>query len=608
MDFSLNHLIRYVDCESKLVTVSHGYALLDIKKKITRIIIENSKFSSRLQALNQYLSFNFRVGTEGREEVLTEQNHAIPTAQEVQEQMDLILQSHGFDSSSRLREFLTYIVEEALAGRGENIKAYNIGIEVFGLGKNFNPEINTVVRVTAGRLRNKLESYYYKSDSQDRVLITIPRGNYQPEFAYLHPNAANADSAEKAAVDAPAQESKTTPLPKPQNRPTILVLPFVNLGEEARLEPFLQGIDEEIAIALSRFDELKVFTIQAHNNTHQDVWEYAARIGARFIIAGNAQLDAEQLRLRISLLDSTSRSHVWAEKFEDDLSQTSLFKVQDEIAGKVVSRLTDSFSFINRMQLRELASSGTPGLEVYEAIILYHYWIISLTKQHYQNAKNALEKAIVVEPKSASLRAMLADVYASHYQWAPNIPETEINRSLELAEQALELESTCQYANWAKGYNCYLRRDKSNFLTFASRAVELNPSNTNLQASYGLRLVMLGEHDEGLQVLQGALALNPHIPNWHKAAPFIVRYLRGEYAEALAAANHMTTANFHWNYIFRAAAFGRLGMIAEGSLEISRLLDIEPDFKPRAYDFMLKLVYQPGTVDALLGGLKLSGF
>lgn len=544
---------------------------------------------------------------------MAERDYATPNAHEIKEQLSLILKSSEFDTSSRLREFLSYIVEEALAGRGDNIKAYNIGMEVFGLGKSFDPEINTVVRVTAGRLRTKLESYYYKSNGLNRVHITIPRGSYQPEFIYIEQPAEQAKAEEGMAPDKQTQEEHAPPTAHPQttgatqNHPTILVLPFVSLGDKERLEPFLQGLDEEIAIAMNRFYELRVFTLQTQNSMNQDAWKYAAQIGARFIIAGNAQLDAEKLRLRISMLDSASRSHVWAEKFEGDLSQASLFEVQDDIAGKLVSRITDSFSFINRMHIHELASSDTPGLEVYEAIIFYHYWIISLTNRHFQNAKKALEKAVIVDPKSASLKAMLADVYASHYQWSLKAAEEDIDASRQLAEHALELESTSQYANWAKAYNCYLRRDKDNFLAFAQHSVDLNPSNTNLQASYCLRLVMLGEQEKGLNVLREALKYNPNIPSWHRAAPFIVHYLAGDYTAALAEANQMTTANFIWAYILRAAAYGKLGMIAEGSQEISKLLDIEPDFKPHAYTFMLKLVYQPETVDALLDGMKLSG-
>ena len=548
------------------------------------------------------------------------QNHS-PTEHEVRSQLELILLSKEFNSCERLKKFLSYVVDETLAGRGEQIKAYSIGLDAFQLGQDFDPSLNTVVRVTAGRVRNKLERYYMTVGVADKIYIEIPKGGYSPLIC--HSRLANGADGAAATVASASTTVPATPAPAAQDaapyslepqtfarqyKPTTIVLPFTNLSGDSTLAPFLQGLAEEIAIALNRYDEFTVFAPQALDIQSTDIWELAARVGGRFIINGSVQFNCGQLRLRVALVDSVSRSHIWSDKFESQLEPGAWFNVQDEITAQVVSRIADSFNFINRMQLKQEMESSLAGLEIYEAMLFYHYWIISLTPQHFTKAKEALEKALELEPRSASLTAMLADVYASHCQWNLNKDEETLKLSLQLAEQALELDSACHYANWAKAYNCYLRKDKENFLYYVNKTLKLNPSNTNIMGTSGVKLIMVGCVEEGLAMLQEALRLNPHIPCWYRIGPFIVSYLQGDYGAALAEAQHITTANFLWGPLLRAAAYGQLGKTEEGAKELNSVLKSEPEFKEKGYDAMSRLFFQPTILGKVVQGLTYCGF
>ena len=104
-----------------------------------------------------------------------EQNRPDPEA--VREQLEKILGSDGFKTSEKLSRFLRYIVEETLAGRAGQLKAYTIAVEVFGRELDFDPQANPAIRVEAGRLRSKLEHYYVKF-RDDPVRIHVPKGTY----------------------------------------------------------------------------------------------------------------------------------------------------------------------------------------------------------------------------------------------------------------------------------------------------------------------------------------------------------------------------------------------------------------------------------------------
>ena len=95
--------------------------------------------------------------------------------------------SADFDATGREHRFLSYVVEETLAGRGDRIKAYSIAVEVFGRDVSFDPQTDPIVRIEAGHLRRALERYYLTAGQADPILITIPKGGYVPTFSLRSP-------------------------------------------------------------------------------------------------------------------------------------------------------------------------------------------------------------------------------------------------------------------------------------------------------------------------------------------------------------------------------------------------------------------------------------
>jgi tetratricopeptide (TPR) repeat protein len=102
----------------------------------------------------------------------------------IRRQLDRILKSAPFVQSRRRQRFLEYIVHETLAGRGERLKGYSIALEVFGRPETFDPVADPIVRIEAGRLREKLRCYYETDGAGDPVRIALPRGTYRPRIAF----------------------------------------------------------------------------------------------------------------------------------------------------------------------------------------------------------------------------------------------------------------------------------------------------------------------------------------------------------------------------------------------------------------------------------------
>src|SRR5688572_27755528 len=104
------------------------------------------------------------------------------TNKEILSQLMRVLSSSQLSGSNVLSEFLNFIVRETLAGRGDELKEYTIGVHALKKESDFNPQLDSIVRIHAGRLRRALKEYYYELGSTDRIMIVIPKGSYVPSF------------------------------------------------------------------------------------------------------------------------------------------------------------------------------------------------------------------------------------------------------------------------------------------------------------------------------------------------------------------------------------------------------------------------------------------
>jgi hypothetical protein len=105
-----------------------------------------------------------------------------PASADISAVMERIIASPGFSKSGQLSNFLRFIVEETLAGRGDHLKAYTIAVDALGRDSTFDPQADPIVRVEAGRLRRALEHYYADGGRNDSFVIDLPRGSYVPVF------------------------------------------------------------------------------------------------------------------------------------------------------------------------------------------------------------------------------------------------------------------------------------------------------------------------------------------------------------------------------------------------------------------------------------------
>ena len=529
--------------------------------------------------------------------------------QAIKDELAHILNSKEFNSSRRLRDFLIFLVEETLAGRGPEIKAYTIATQVFKRPSDFDPQNDSLVRVEAVKLRKRLKNYY-RQNSASNIEITIPKGRYHPVF--LTPKA-------DTSANFSATQNTTA-------KPVIVVLPFTNLCSNDNEAHLVIGFVEEIVIGLTRFHDLNVINANFSNyfsssnsstpkqQDEQADLALAKKLGARFVLQGSLQIHGKILRIRLNLVDAHTCHSLWAERYDSNFDSSDFFSIFDEITNKILAAIGGSFGFINKSLLSELDHKRddfqtTKEFAAYEAVLHYHSWIGTSDKAHTHVAREALEKAITVDPYYALPKGMLADIYAAISQWTDTISAGEEleQRSMQLALEGEKIAPSCQYCQWAKTFNYFLRKQSDDFIKAARFVLSLNQANTNIVNAVGYKLVIFGQIDEGMEILENSRKLNPFLPDWYHVAPALVHYMNNNLDAALNEANKLQLPGYLVGPLIRGAILGKMGLMLQAKQEIDEALAICPNITQTGRRTLSRLFFHDRQVNGLIQGLNLAG-
>ena len=160
----------------------------------------------------------------------------------VHDQLQKIFLCPAFSVSDILRRFLTYIIEETLAGRSNTIKEYTIAVNVLNKPISFKPQHDAIVRIHAGRLRRALNYYYKEQGISDEIEISVPKGSYVPVFG----NVRQYELEE-------SRESK--PSEQHQDAVTIVIMPFKTFETDISRLAFADSLGQQLSAEFGRFSD-----------------------------------------------------------------------------------------------------------------------------------------------------------------------------------------------------------------------------------------------------------------------------------------------------------------------------------------------------------------
>lgn len=489
----------------------------------------------------------------------------------IESQLERVIASRHFCNAPRLSRFLSYLVEECLAGRVDRVKGYSIGLEVFDKTDDFDPQTDTIVRVQARALRRKLSQYYAQEGAQDPVHISIPKGSYEPIF---EPFGAIQELTQ-SAIPSGAQ---------PSIRPSIAVLPFDDLSEDSDQGFMAQGLTEAIITDLSRFKQLLVFsraTTQQAKAEGLSVSQMRNSFRPDFILEGSLRVDGETTNVTIDLVDAQRDNVIFVDHFQSPTTLSALYEIQDKIAQQIAWCLSDSWGPIGQVAAQAKRKGQSTKWDTVDWIYQYYRKGLELDQAERIEIRAGLERAILQDPYSSAAHAVLAFLWLDEYRLETGDVAADIlDLALKSAQTAIECDNQSAMAFCALARSQFHLGDFEGFRRSADQALELNPGHADMLAMLGMCFMVRGDEERALPLLDMALLLNPLHPAWYRLIrAYTLMLTDGEPEAALA---EMRINPLPEKYFYTCHLIWMLvesGDMDEALREKEALLERFPDFE-----------------------------
>ena len=367
-------------------------------------------------------------------------------------------------------------------------------------------------------------------------------------------------------------DARRKPLPLPK-KPSIAVLPFVNVSNDPAQESFADGLTEDLITDLSRTSGLFVIarnSVFAYKGKAMDVRDIAGDLGVRYLLEGSARRAAGRVRINAQLVDARSGEHLWAERYDSSLED--IFAVQDEVTGKIVEALLG--------RLRPRPPRYRPrNLEAYDLCVRARR-LMDDSPQTGREAHIMLTRATLLDPDYAEAYRWLA---MNHWMgWVHWGQPMEPNRSLslELARKAVEMDPNDAGCHWVlANLLAYERRFPEADAGFA-KAIELDPNEADTWATLCDISVLGGRIEEGLAHARKAFRLNPFPPSWYFLVLGAAQYAARDYEASVETLKREETYRTS-SRRFLAASLAQLGRLDEARTEVELFLIANPHFSTR---------------------------
>ena len=447
------------------------------------------------------------------------------------------------------------------------------GDDIFGDGVNVAARLEAladpggimVSGVVHDQVRDKLSFGFEDLGEQAVKNIVRPVGVHRVQFAeQVAPGKSAAGKIERTASD----------------RPSLAVLPFVNMSGDAEQEYFADGITEDIITALSK---LRWFFVIARNSSFiykgkaVDVKRVARELGVRYVLEGSVRKSGNRVRITAQLIDAATGNHIWAERYDGEL--TDIFDLQDQVTTRVVGAIAPK---LEQVEIERAKRKPTKSLDAYDhylrGMASLHQW----TRESSDEALRLFYRAFELDPGFASAYGMAAwcFVLRKANRWMADSAR-EIAEAARLARRAVDLGADDATALSGAGYALvFVAHDLDYGSAILDQALALNPNHALALINSGWTKAFLGEPDMAIKHVTDAMRLSPLDPMSFRAlgAVALAHFVAGRYDEASLWAEKALRerANFLPAVRDLAASRALAGRGSEARAAMARLREIAP--------------------------------
>lgn len=364
-------------------------------------------------------------------------------------------------------------------------------------------------------------------------------------------------------------------------KPSIAVLPLLNISGDPEQEFFADGLTEDIITELSRFRDLLVISrnsVFVHKGKPVNVQAVARELGVDYVLEGSVRKAGDRVRVTVQLIDAETDRHIWAERYDRNLED--IFAIQDEVTGAIVSTLPGR---VEAAKYDRAKRKPTDSMAAYEAVLAAKVLHHRSTRADNAEAQRLLDRAIALDPNYAHAHAWKGCVLGQTYvhDWCTDRDATfhEVQRELDLA---LTLDDNDADVHRILAALSLVRGNHDRAAHHQERALALNPNYDLVVVQQGELLTWMGRPEEGIDWIKRAMRLNPHHPErfWnHLGRAYFVAH---KYAEAVEAFSRITRPD-HTHHAFLAAALAQMGNKTAASAHAQEAMRLDPGFSAERY-------------------------
>jgi TolB-like protein/tetratricopeptide (TPR) repeat protein len=572
--------------------------------------------------------------------------------EEVRAGLNRILGSPQFPASERRREFLRFIVEEALAGRGDRLKGYSIALTVFQRDESFDANADPVVRLEARRLRRDLDSYYVDAGANDQVRISIPKGSYVPTFQWHEkeafpaigdrhsekpttPLSGHVDQVSDtntargrifrrvpiAAISIAAaavlavlagwallRETADSVQEKTIRGPAVVVMPFEALGTTDDTRFLARGIRSELVSNLFRFPGFRLYSLPpgVENSLTGSPVQVGRDLGVAYVVHGSVRNDPKEIQVSAQVINSASGQIIWTKSYTRQTDPQAMIAVQGDLASEIATAIAQPYGVVKTDLKSHQTTPAVSDMQSYMCVLRAYSYRRSFSHAEFAPALQCLAQAVQRDPDYSDAWAMLGwlhvDAGRLGYTGDAN-RQAEFEKALQATSRAATLQPRSPLALKALGatYHYLGRYDDSERIT--REAAELNPNDPEVLAQLGWRLAVRGKFEDGIPLLKRAIERTVSPPSWYYHLVAIDLYLKRDYPEMLKVAERSALGGNGFSQLLLAVVYGELGYLREAQVALDRMSRFEPVARdPAAY--MRRHGAIDGIIDPLMTGLQ----
>ena len=372
------------------------------------------------------------------------------------------------------------------------------------------------------------------------------------------------------------------PLPLP-DKPSIAVLPFVNMSDDKSQEYFSDGLTEEIITALSKTPKLFVIARNSsfiYKGKPVNVQQVSRELGVKYVLEGSVRRSGEQLRITAQLIDATTGNHLWAERYDREMKD--VFIIQDEVTMKILTSLQVT---LTEGESARSFERGTDSLEAYLKTIEGRELMFALNKDDNALARRKFDEAIALDPNFARAYAALSLAYTLDFMYRVD-PMESLRRAYEFAQKAIALDEGQLLAHGALEFVYGWKRQHEMAIAAGERAVQIAPGCADAYFYLGRALNFACRDEEAVSQLEKAIRMNPFPPGpyyMHLGMSYLSLRQYEKAVTVLKKCINLNPKNISGRRML-TVTYVEMGRLEEARVEAEEILKIDPKFTSRGFE------------------------